>query len=417
MEAGETVFRVNFCGSDVADWHHGEAINFSGRPEQWPAFLGLSLTELRITHVLLHGDRRYYHRVAADLCQERGIKVIATELGYLRPDWMTVERGGCSALSHFPIEPTAIAAIARKVGGCDSMVRFPIQERRRVLQELRFTFFNFLMCYRFPHYRSHRVEPRGIIYAGWIASRLMGQVRKRRAAATMSAIRAMGRQHYIFAMQLNGDLQIRENSPFTGMREAFDYVARSFSAHAPSGSLLIVKTHPLDHRQRQIEREISATASELGIEGRVVQIDQGDLRELCLDAAGFVSVNSTAGFDALGAGCPTVALLPTIYDIVGLCFDGGLDRFWTEGTTPDPQLLTDLRDAMAGTIQVRGTIYHAEGLREASRSIAQRLHDERINEPDAFVVAPPRLAKAAAMGVIYGSDGGEHGGSNPVHAT
>ena len=414
IEAGEVVHRVNFCGNDVADWHHPGAIDFTEEPEQWSIFLMQIMARLEVTHIVLHGDRRFYHQTAIKLAQERGIGVVATELGYLRPDWMTAERGGCSALSHFPNDPAAIERIARRVGGFDNRVYYPTREWRRVVQELRFTFFNILMRRRFPHFRSHRIEARSAVYVGWIASRLLKQARRRHTAATMAAVEKMGKPYFIFAMQLNGDLQIRENSPFTGMREALEYVAQSFARHAPPDSLLIVKTHPLDHRQSTIRSDLSTTSKKFRLPERLVQIDHGDLGSLCKGAAGFVSVNSTAGFDALGVGCPTISLLPTIYDVEGLTYQEEIDGFWTDCQPPDAELLMMLRNALAGTIQVRGTIYCAHGLREASRSIAQRLCDECINEPDAFVAPPPRLAKAASMGVFYDHKLSEFGSSDLV---
>jgi capsular polysaccharide export protein len=40
--------------------------------------------------------------------------VICTELGYLRPDWLTVEYDGMSTYSRFPRDPSAIRELARQ---------------------------------------------------------------------------------------------------------------------------------------------------------------------------------------------------------------------------------------------------------------------------------------------------------------
>src|SRR6266850_788441 len=80
---------------------------------------GETLDAHRVTDLVLHGDRRAYHIVAAEEARARGIQVIATDLGYVRPDWITLERDGMSTYSRFPREPAAIQALAR---------RFPVPE-------------------------------------------------------------------------------------------------------------------------------------------------------------------------------------------------------------------------------------------------------------------------------------------------
>ncbi|MDJ0932160.1 hypothetical protein [Breoghania sp.] len=42
-----------------------------------------------------------------------GINVSAVEFGYLRPDWITLERNGMSAYSHFPNDPDVIRDLGK----------------------------------------------------------------------------------------------------------------------------------------------------------------------------------------------------------------------------------------------------------------------------------------------------------------
>ena len=59
----------------------------------------------QITDLVLHGDRRPYHIIAAEEARARGIAVIATDLGYVRPDWLTLEYDGMTTYSRFPRDP------------------------------------------------------------------------------------------------------------------------------------------------------------------------------------------------------------------------------------------------------------------------------------------------------------------------
>src|SRR5438094_8474896 len=108
---GHRVHRVNLHFGDRLFWHL-PATNFRGRFDDWRAFIGEMLQRHGVTDLVLHGDRRPYHIVAAEEARARGIAVIATDLGYVRPDWITLERDGMSTYSRFPRDPEAIRTLA-----------------------------------------------------------------------------------------------------------------------------------------------------------------------------------------------------------------------------------------------------------------------------------------------------------------
>lgn len=411
MSAGYPVFRVNFCGNDAVDWKHPGAFDFRDRPERWEPYIRKRIRDHGITDLIFHGDRRYYHLVAARVARAQGVDIAATELGYLRPDWMTLERGACSALSHFPVDPSRIGKIALDCEPPDLNLRFPGETWRLVVQELRFTLFNTLMRPRFPHYRSHRQESRAEVYAGWVRAQLTRTHRKRRSERTIGEIRKSGASYYLVALQLSGDFQIRDHSPFEDMRDAIRYITRSFCRHADGESLLIFKCHPLEYRHGQLRTCLEEIASEFDLRERIVLVDGGDLAQLSANAKGFVTVNSSAGLEALAARCPTISIMPTIYDVDGLTFQGKLDDFWTSAVPPDRALFDDFRRALAGTIQVRGTLYNPDGLKSAAREMAQRLMTRTLNGNGAYDPEPPRLARAAQMGVTYDTDVSLTGGT------
>ncbi|MEM7018216.1 MAG: hypothetical protein AAF512_12855, partial [Pseudomonadota bacterium] len=62
IERNITVHKVNICGNDYADWYHGDAINYSDTLAHWPEFVEKIVRELGITNILMHGDRRPYHK-------------------------------------------------------------------------------------------------------------------------------------------------------------------------------------------------------------------------------------------------------------------------------------------------------------------------------------------------------------------
>src|SRR5581483_7758974 len=74
--------------------------------------------------LVVHGDRRPYHLVAAEEARARGIPVLATDLGYVRPDWLTLEYDGMTSYSRFPRDPAAIRALAAACPEPDLEPRF-----------------------------------------------------------------------------------------------------------------------------------------------------------------------------------------------------------------------------------------------------------------------------------------------------
>ena len=173
----------------------------------------------------------------------------------------------------------------------------------------------------------------------------------------------------------------------------------SFRAHAPAESHLVIKGHPLDSGLEHWPRTIARLAAEQNLGDRVHFYDGGRLDVLYAHARGVVTVNSSAGVEAIQASLPVKTLTPAIYDIEGLTYHGPLDTFWTSDFRPDAELLEAFFRALAGTVQVRGTIYSDSGLDAAVAGMAERISTDTLNEPDAYVDPPPRLARARAMGI------------------
>src|SRR6266705_4054457 len=108
---GHRVHRVNFHLGDQLFWRL-PATHFRGRFADWRGFVAAELDQHQVTDLVLHGDRRPYHIVAAEEARARGIAVIVTDLGYVRPDWITLEHDGMTTYSRFPRDPDEICALA-----------------------------------------------------------------------------------------------------------------------------------------------------------------------------------------------------------------------------------------------------------------------------------------------------------------
>jgi capsular polysaccharide export protein len=171
-----------------------------------------------------------------------------------------------------------------------------------------------------------------------------------------------------------------------------DQVIQSFARHAPDKSRLLVKQHPLDNDLEGWSKVVARTAAKHRVKDRVVFIEEGELGGILQKSAGVVVVNSTTGIQSLRANVPTIALGAAVYDIPGLTHQGGIDSFWRHPEPIDQDLLVAFVDALAGAIQVKGNFYHPEGRKLAAETIVARVAGQLVNEPQAYVETPPRLA-------------------------
>jgi capsular polysaccharide export protein len=397
--AGHRVVKVHFAMGEFVYWRRTGGIHYRGRLNAWPDFLRRLIRREGITDVVYYADRFAYHVIARRVAEEIGIPAYAIENGYLRPDWITLERGGMGAYSHMPVEPDVYHALAANLPAPDLAVRYPVGFWTEILNEITYSWFNVLWRALYPFFQSGKhYNPILEVMVG-IPHLLRRKGMARLADATIEAQLASGRPYFVLPLQLQGDYQIRDNSPFSHVAEVIETVLASFARNAPGDTDLIVKLHPHDNGAENFGSVVAQAAKRHGLEGRVSFIDGGDLGRLLASARGCVMVNSTVGLFSLRQHCPTRILGLAIYDIPGLTHQGPLDGFWLAPEPVDAALVEAFIRVLAATIQVKGSFYHPDGRKAAVETIVARILDRAVNEPGAFVDPPPRLEKARALGV------------------
>ena len=386
---GHGVHRINLSGGDRYDWREG-ATNYRGTMSGWPIHFDRVLRANRITDLVLYGDCRPVHQAPLRMAKLRGVRVFVFEEGYIRPDWMTLERDGVNGHSPFDRDPQLILASSRWLPEIPELPPITSDFRRRARDS--YWHYHHVVTGRlsFPFYRSHRshsIIGEGI---GWLVKFSRKRRRARQAEEVLAAIQ--GRKFVLFPLQLTGDYQIRAHSPFESMPQAVDYVLESFAAHAPRDQLLLVKEHPLDASWRNWRAYLRRCARRLGVEDRVLCIDGGDLQELSASAAGMVCVNSTSGTLALENGIPVVVLGDAVYDVPGITHQSGLDRFWSEPQRPDAELYAAFKKSLHAKCLVRGGLASASATETLVRNSVERL----LAEDSMPIVQPERQEMAFA---------------------
>jgi capsular polysaccharide export protein len=372
-ERGHAVYRVNFNGGDRAFWRLPGAIDFCGRPEQWPVFLDRLVVEKAISDIVLFGDCRPLHRAAIRIADARPMRIHVVEEGYLRPDWITFEAGGVNGHSALPRDPGWYREQARSLPPWRDPPSVPGSFRRRAIEDVLYTTASMTGMWRFPYYATHRPYHQLIEYAGWLRRLALKRRAEQRAAAAIEGLSGDSGPLFLFPLQLDCDYQVRVHSPFRAMHLAIEHVLASFSRHAPPAARLVVKLHPLDSGLVDWAAITGYIAVELGIADRLVILDGGDLGKLLMHKPAVVTVNSTVGTLALACGLPVIALGKAVYDIAGLTFQGELDEFWNTPTTPDADLFDVFRRVLAARCLIPGSFFNEAGLKVAVDAAVGRL--------------------------------------------
>lgn len=377
---GHAVHRINLCLGDRLFWQGPGAVDFTGRPGEWPGFIGQFMNTHRITDLVLLGEQRPYHRLAIAAARARGITVAVTDFGYLRPDWIVLEQDGMGGESRFPRDAAGIRALAAQCPPPDLTARYSDDFATQARWDMAFHL-ACLLPWPFPHYRSFLLHHPVPAYLGTGLQLLRRRAATRAAAATLARL-VGGAPLYLFAMQMETDYSIRAYSRFPDMDSAIGEAVGSFARAAPPKAQLLVKVHPLDPGLKAWGRRVRRIAAAAGVAGRVHYLGGALPMEPVVEACrGVVTVNSTLGVKAIAMGRPTVALGRAIYDVPGLTWQGPLDGFWQGPAPPDAALTADFLRAITACLHVRGCFYTRPGLDVAVAGTVRRLHLGALNTP------------------------------------
>ena len=362
IKAGHSVHKVNFNGGDRLFWSLPGGIDFRGTLDEWPQVLAEIIAEKQITDVILFGDCRDHHTIATRVCNELSIPVHVFEEGYIRPDWVTFERGGVNGHSSLPTDPHWFRQAAAALPPVEPLPPVPSSFRRRASEGIAYNVADLLTRWYYSNWNNHRPWHPLVEGMGWWRKLCRRAERDAESAVLMARLNTSSEPYYVFPLQLDSDAQIRLHSPFAGIAEALKVVTESFAGHAPVDSRLVVKEHPLDNGVRDWQLISRDMAQRFGVAGRVDYLPSGDIVPLAARARGMVTVNSTSGTLGLSMGIPVIALGSAVFDIADVTCQNGLDDFWQNPTPPDADTFAAFRRVLIDQCLIPGGFFSEEAL-------------------------------------------------------
>ena len=355
LAAGARVTKVIFNGGEELYYRLPGVVRFRDSLDAWPAFFEQLARERAVTGVVLFGDCRPVHRAAIERAQALGIDVFVFEEGYLRPDFVTLEKGGVNGHSSIPQDPAHFQDVELK----PQPAHLPIKHAfvKSMLHTICYACAVALRTHHFPHYRHHR-DIRPFVQAGlWIrgsARRALHTVRDRQLARRLDAQDMP--PYFLVPLQVHLDSQLG-HSPYATINQFIREVVSTFAEHAPADHVLLLKLHPMDRPYSDYSADIEALRLEHGLGERLLYADVINLPAALRGARGTIVINSTVGLSSLTHGTPVKCLGRAVYDVPGLTHQGSLAEFFSAPSPVDRALYQRFRQWLLEQNQLNGSVW------------------------------------------------------------
>lgn len=374
--ADALVWRVGFNAGDAAFWPDKDSyIAFTDHPDAWPDRFADIVAQHGITDIVLYGDTRRVHAQAVTAAHAMGLMVHVLEEGYLRPYWVTYERGGSN--------------------GNSDLMNMSIPEMRQILDNAELDI---------PEAPAHWGDMRhhvfyGAVYHGYLLLKnrayrqfqphraltvtqefqlylkrliLMPWLWADRVAATWK-IKHGGFPYHLALLQLEHDSSFQMHSPFETMTDFLALVIDGFARGAAPHHHLVFKAHPLEDGRAPLRREIRRLAAEHNVASRVHYVRGGKLAQMLDHARSAVTVNSTAAQQALWRGLPLKVFGKAVFAKPEFVSTQILPEFFAHPSRPDARAYRDYRHFLLETSQIAGGFYSARGRRQLLRQIVDMM--------------------------------------------
>ena len=373
---GASVWRVGFNAGDRAFWFDAPSyIPYKGSGEEWPERFKTIVPEKGITDIVLYGDTRAIHATAVETAKAQGLGVHVFEEGYLRPYWVTYERGGSNG--HSRLMDMKVPDMRKALEQSDMDTPVPPARwgdmRHHIFYGALYHWFVMFRNGGYRNFRPHRALSVTKEFQLYVQRLLLMPAHAIERRLATRRIRHGGFPYHLALLQLEHDSSFQMHSPFTTMTEFLDVVLRGFSEGAPGHHHLVFKAHPLEDGRVPVSREIARIAAELGISDRVHFVRGGKLAQLLNDARSAVTVNSTAGQQVLWRGIPLKVFGAAVYAKPEFVSDQPLAVFFQGATRPDRRAYTDYRRYLLETSQIPGGFYSARARRQLLRQVVDMM--------------------------------------------
>ena len=368
---GAEVTRVLFNAGDVLFAPDHKCVRMTGSLEGWRDWLTTHLEQKRPDTIILFGAKRPAHRIARDLAEEAGIRVLALEEGYLRSGYVTCEEGGNNDQS----------PVCGMVPDLDEDVEGPssakIGSSFRIMSWWGFLYFTTRIFFspKSDEPLIHR-PLRGPITEAifWLRNIIrLTTSRWLEAARIHQLLRKHDQDYFLVPLQMPSDSQMGAAARGWNIERLVDATIRSF-VNTRSVSKLVFKLHPLDGHAKSREKMIRKIAGVHGVSEQVVVLHSGSIAKLSIHSKGMIVINSTSGMTAIHHGTPLLVMGEAVFRHQSLVHCGDdesdIEAFMVEQRAASVEKRHAFERFLAREALVPGDFYKRRGRLIAADQIA-----------------------------------------------
>lgn len=354
QKMGITVSKINLNAGDAYFYRHTQRVyNYKGTLAEFDGFVSRLIHDEKIDAVVCFGDCRPHHAVAGAVCRREGVDFFVFEEGYLRPDYITLQKDGINGNSQLDF-----SQIPQLQQANDKPLFTDNRFYRMCIATIQYYVITRLNQNEFPHYQHYRGMTAWQEAMTWIKApfiKAKGYFPDKNLEKRLTG--ELSERYFLVSLQVYNDSQITFHSDYADIVDFIDEVMISFANHADRSLHLVLKHHPLDRAHRQYGALISELAKKFGVDGRVHYGCDMHLPSLIRHSLGMVTINSTTGLQSIYHRKPTKVMGRAIYDVEKLTDQQPLDEFWQHPTAPDHDYYLKFREYLIEQTQLNGSFY------------------------------------------------------------
>ena len=381
--AGCRCWRVGFNAADKVFWRpSSKFISFKEPYCEWPATFRKIVTDKSITDLVLYGDTREIHQRSISEARKLNIEVHVFEEGYLRPYWVTYERGGSNGNSRLMQMP--LKQMQSDLTDYDLEAPMPPSHwgdtRQHVFYGALYHWFIMFANRAFPHFKSHRDLTVVQEFRLHLRRLLLLPVHAIERKLATTHIHRGGFPYHLVLLQLEHDSSLQSHSPFQKNSEFLELVIKKFSQEAPRHHHLVIKAHPLEDGRAEIRQTLKHLGKVHQVSDRIHYVRGGKLAGLLDQACSAVTINSTAAQQVLWRGLPLKIFGTAVYDKPEFVSQANLEEFFAKPTPTNARGYRDFRRFLIETSQILGGYYS----RKARQQLLGRVVDMILDQHDPY---------------------------------
>ncbi len=331
-------------------------IKYSQDIKFFKEFLKQIIIDKKIKHIFMYGNVLIPHKQALELVDElkkedKILKPHIFELGYLRPNFVTLEKKGINYNSEFIKNRDFYLKQ-------DSYETFPIAKKharfriRKIWKPI--TFINHCFKnYNIVRY-EHKLQPKPI----YIWYQLKGFFLKYYYRLTEYKLKKkcfFEKNFYLVILQVSTDSQLTEGSNIKDNKKFIYKIIKDF-AEVNIDFNLVFKHHPRDRGYTNYFNLIEKISKEFGVYKKVIYIHDCFLSKIFQNSncRGTVLINSTVGYQSLYHSVPLKSLGISPFNIEGLSDQRDLVSFFKNPITVDKLLFNKFYKYILENSQING---------------------------------------------------------------